>query len=219
MVSSLVDANPDTLAVCEIHLLDAYTTTWGDERQVFYDALTGGIPYLVYDGALVSPYSPDPPHQDYAGDLAARQAVPTDVTLDLIGVETGAQTYDVTARVCVEAGGVGKTMRVEMVHALDHWPTTKPHYRNTLRWGAASQDLTVAAGDCADVTRSFAFDSTSWAQQSDIRIVAWAQTPATSSPAEVHQARVMSWPFPTVFALFVDGFESGDTGAWSNEAP
>ena len=33
------------------------------------------------------------------------------------------------------------------------------------------------------------------ANQSHIRIIVWAQTPASNYPAQVHQAKQMNWPF------------------------
>jgi hypothetical protein len=214
VVSSLIDANPTTFAVVEIHVSDPpWTATWGTQRALFYGNLADGIPWFAYDG-LWDAW----PIETYETKLHQRQAVATDVTIDLIASHTGIQTYDVTAHVCVEAGGTGKTMRIYMVEVLDHWPATPTYEHNTLRQGATTQDVTLAASGCADVTRTFVFDATSWAQQSDIKIVAWAQTPATGWPAEVHQAKVMSWPFPTR-EIFADGFESGNVSHWSAAAP
>jgi hypothetical protein len=211
-VSALIDAYPTNLALVEVHLLDSYSTPFGDERRSFYGI--GTIPDMRYDGGATVHSA------DYETALVARQAVPTDVTIDLTGVEAGAQTYDFTAHVCVEAGGVGKTVRVYMAQALDHWPVVPPFVtRNTLREGVVVGDVALSAGQCADLTHTFAFDATSWAQQSDIRVVAWAQEPYAVAPAEVHQARIIAWPFAPLEEIFADGFESGDTGAWSAVGP
>ncbi len=209
-----MDANPTTYCVYQMHVGDGYPSAWANSRRLFYGNIADGVPWFAYDG-LFDAW----PISMYDDNLALRQAVPTDVTIELFGVETVAQTYDVTARVCVEAGGAGKTMRVYMVHALDHWPASPSYERNTIRYGVDTEDVAVAAGACVDVTRPFEFDATSWAQQSDIRVVAWAQTPATSYPAEVHQARVMAWPFPALEEVFADGFESGDTAGWDEGEP
>jgi hypothetical protein len=211
-----MDANPTTFAVYQIHWQDPpYTVPWGTQRGAFYGNIADGTPWFAYDG-LWDAW----PIETYGTKLAQRQAVATDVTIDLYGAETGSQTYDVTAHVCVEAAGAGKAMRVYLVHALDHWPVVAGYNeRNTLREGATTEDVTLAPGECADVTRTFVFDATSWAQQSDIRIVAWAQTPATSYPALVHQAKVMSWPFQLPGEVFADGFEAGNTSGWSAVMP
>jgi hypothetical protein len=216
VVSDLIDANPTTFAVYQLHVSDPpYDTAWGDERKAFYDNVADGIPWFAYDG-LWDAW----PVETYETKLHQRQAVPTDVTIDLSAAETGNQTYDVTARVCVEPGGIGRAMRVYMVHALDKWPLVHDSMeRNTLRQGATTQGVRIAPGSCADVTRTFVFDATSWAQQSDIRIIAWAQTRNDSYPAEVYQAKVMSWPFPVAGAIFSDGFESGSASRWSAVVP
>lgn len=222
MVSTLIDDNPGTFAVLRMHIWedaahDYLETPWGNQRLLFYDVGSSGVPWFAYDG-LFDAW----PINTYASKLAQRQAVPTDVTIDLWGVETSAQTYDLTAEVCIEAGGAGKTMTVYMVEVLDHYPATPTYYRNTLRQAATTEDVTLAEGECAQVTRTFVFDTTSWAQQTDIKIIAWAQTPAAAYPAEVHQAAETAWPFSGGAPdppIFEDGFESGDTTMWSSDVP
>jgi hypothetical protein len=77
-------------------------------------------------------------------------------------------------------------------------------------YGAAYQNITLAPGGCQTVSRTFTFDATSWADQENIKIIAWAQEPDASWPAEVHQAAVMTWPFivePGMTTIpFFDGF-------------
>ena len=212
MVSRLIDQYPTTFAVYEMHIYDDYPSAWANQREAFYGYSGDGL--FFYDG-LWDAW----PIETYETKLNQRQAVPTDVTIDLTGVESGSQTYDVTGHVCVEPDGIGKTMRIYMVHALDHWPASPTYERNTIRQGATTEDVAVPSGACVDITRTFVFDDISWAQQDDIKIVAWAQTPATLYPAEVHQAKVMSWPFTLPAELFSDGFEHGDTSAWSSTTP
>jgi hypothetical protein len=222
VVSTLIDTYPTTFAVYEMHVSDAFSNTWGNQRAVFYGNLAGGIPWFAYDGLFDGWFCQSGGGQGiscYEPNLLQRQPTATDVTIELYGAETGSQTYDVTAHVCIEPGGVDKTMRVYMVHALDHWPATPTYSRNTVREGAATEDVTVAPGACVDVVRTFVFDATSWAQQSDIKIVAWAQTPATAYPAEVHQAKVMHWPFIPYTDIFADDFEDGTTDAWTEVLP
>jgi len=189
----MIDSYPDTFAGIFIHVsADGYETEWGDDRGTnFYNIWSDGIPWFAYDG-LWDAW----PIETYVSKFVTRQTVPTDVTIELEGCESVSQTYDILARVCIEAGGVDKTMRIYMVDTLDHYPALAPYYRNCLRQAATTQDVTVSAGSCADVVRSFTFDATSWANQADIRIIAWAQTPLDAYPAEVHQAAQMGWPFP-----------------------
>jgi len=215
VVNNLI-TNDQPFAVVQIHMNDGYQTTWGDSRAGFYGNLADGLPWFAFDG-LEDGW----PISNYDDQLDMRQAVPTDVLIGQWAIETGAQTYDVTAEVCVEVGGTGKTMDVYMVQVLDNYPTTAAYYRNCLMQGAAKQQITVASGACETVTNTFTMGTTSWNNQDDIRIIAWAQTPATGWPAEVHQAHEMAWPFPAPPppALFEDGFESGDTTFWSSSMP
>ena len=214
MVSSLVDSHPTTFATVWVHLQDGYQTSWGDQRFFnFYGETT--IPNMWLDGVS----NPDTNYGQYAASLNQRLGLGTDVTIDLTGIETGTQQFDVRARVCVEPDGVEKTMRVYMVHALDHWPVAPTWYRNCVRQTVSTADVTVAPGTCEDVTRTFTFDATSWLNQGDIRIVAWAQVPSSSGPAEVYQAAQMSWPFPLPEEVFASDFEDGTTDDWSTVVP
>ena len=210
-----MDTYPTTFAVYQMHVSDPpYNTAWADTRRVFYGNISDGIPWFAYDG-LWDAW----PIGSYESNLNLRQAVPTDVTIEMYGTESGVQTYDIVAQVCIEPGGIDKTMRVYMIEALDHWPATPVYERNTCRQGATTEDVFVTAGSCATVTRTFVFDAISWAQQNDIKIIAWAQTPSVVYPAEVHQAKVLAWPFTPLTAIFADGFETGTTDAWTSVTP
>jgi hypothetical protein len=211
VVSNLIDQNPDTFAAVEMHLQDAFATSWGNQRQSFYGVTS--IPNLRFDGG------PDAwPYTTYAAKLASAQAVPTDVTIELTGQESGTQQFEVRARVCIEPGGADKTMRIFMVHVLDHWPVSPTYSRNTVRLGAVAEDVSLIAGSCGDVTRTFTFDGTSWSNQDNIGIVAWAQQP-TANPAPVYQAAQMKWPFPLPAEVFASTFEDGTTDDWSLVEP
>ena len=218
MVSGLIDEYPDTFAAIYFHVSgDGYDKPWGNDRgALFYDIWSDGVPWLAYDG-LWDAW----PIDTYESKLNLRQAITTDVTIEMGGVEADpvSHTFDVTARVCVEPDGVGRALRVYMIQALDHFPAEPSYERNCFLQAATTEDVTIAAGECAEVVRAFTFDSVSWARPSDIRIVAWAQAPLDVAPAEVAQARVMRWPFSALGSVFVDGFESGDTSGWSTTAP
>jgi hypothetical protein len=141
-----------------------------------------------------------------------RRAVPTDVIINLSGVELSSDSWEFTAEVCVEPGGTGREMWVYMVQVLDHYPRIAAYYRNCLMQGAVPEAIDVDAGECEYFVHSFSFDPISMAQQEDIKIFAWVQEPLHPWPAEVHQAAKIQWPFA---ALFEDGFESGDASAWT----
>ncbi len=212
VVSTLITNYPDFVVV-EYHCNDAYATQWGNARGDFYDIWATGLPWFAYDG-LWDAW----PINNYEPALQQRLVEPTDVTLELSGVEMAADTWEFTAEVCVEAGGAGKDMRIYMVQALDKYPASPTYSRNTFRQAASTEDVTVAAGECVDVVRTFIFDGTSMAQPEDIVVMAWAQQPLPGIPAEVHQAAQIKWPFAEP-GLFADGFESGDVSAWSATVP
>jgi len=210
VVNTLITNYP-SFVVVEYHIDDAYATAWGNARADFYGATP--LPWFAYDG-LWDAW----PIELYEANLQQRLAVPTDVTLELSGVELAADTWEFTAEVCVEAGGVGKDMRIYMVQALDKYPPVYSYSRNTFQQAATTEDVTVAAGACVEVVRSFTFGTLSMANPEDIVVMAWAQEPLPGIPAEVHQAAQIPWPFVEA-AMFADGFESGDASAWSAVVP
>jgi hypothetical protein len=212
VVNTLITNYPRFIVV-EYHVQDAYALPWGESRGNFYSIWALGIPRFAYDG-LWDAW----PIELYASNLQQRLAVPTDVTLELSGVELAADTWEFTAEVCVEAGGAGKAMRIYMVQALDKYPPAYSYSRNTFQQAATTEDVTLAAGECAEVARTFTFDSLSMAHPEDIVVTAWAQAPLPGIPAEVHQAAQLTWPFAEA-AMFADGFESGDASAWSAAVP
>jgi hypothetical protein len=212
VVNTLVTSYP-RFVVVEYHVQDAYATPWGEARGDFYDIWALGIPWFAYDG-LWDAW----PVGTYESKLQQRLAVPTDVTIELSGVELATDTWEFTAEVCVEAGGAGKDMRIYMVQALDKYPPAYNYSRNTFQQAAATGDVTVAAGACAEVARTFTFDALSMATPEEIRVMAWAQAPLGGIPADVYQAAQLGWPFVAP-AMFADGFESGDASAWSAAVP
>lgn len=212
MVNTLITNYPRFIVV-EYHVQDAYALPWGESRGNFYNIWALGIPWFAYDG-LWDAW----PINLYETNLQQRLAVPTDVTLELSGVELAADTWEFTAEVCVEASGVGKEMRIYMVQALDKYPASLAYSRNTFQQAATTEDVTVAAGACVDVVRTFTFDALSMASPEDIVVMAWAQQPLPGIPAEVHQAAQLKWPF-VEGEMFADGFESGDLSAWSAVVP
>ena len=205
MVSGLIDDYPNTFAVVSAHIGDdGYEIPWGGARADFYNVT--GIPSFMYDG-LQDAW----PIGTYEAKFLARQAITTDVTIELTGSEAGEQTYEITARVCLEPAGTSKEMRVYMVQVLDHYPVPPSYSRNCLMQGAPTEDIDLNAGQCRNVKKTFTFDSTSWADQEEIKIIAWAQEPLSSYPAEVYQARTMTWPFPPS-KLQIDWVTVGDPG-------
>ena len=120
-----------------------------------------------------------------------RYEILTDVTIKIRSLQTVGTNFRFWADVCIEPGGTSKTMRIYMVQVLDHWPSG---LRNGFKLAAVTEDITLSPGECQTVEREFTFDSHSWANQDNIKIIAWAQNPLTSGPAEVYQTTVLGWP-------------------------
>ncbi len=191
---------PDSFAVVEIQCDAAYATPWGDARETFYGVFD--TPWAWFDGVGECP--------GHLGDVAlqydwylteyqARQAVPTDVIIELGGHEVTGQTYRVQARVCLESGGEAKDVRVHIVQVLDHWPFDLNYNpRNGFKQAAPPVDVYLTPGECEFIEFDFEFDADSWGDQPNIKIIAWAQTPNESGPAEVYQAAIMAWPFELI---------------------
>ncbi len=94
-----------------------------------------------------------------------------------------------------------------MVQVLDHWPVSPSYSRNGFKQVAETQDFSLQAGQCYEVTRPFTFDMESWDDQENIKIIAWAQEAvhdAIGRDASIHQTAVMSWPFPVSCACSGD---------------
>ncbi len=207
----MITNNPDRFACYSIHVNDCCDVPWGSTRASFYGGIADGIPWFAYDG-LWDAW----PVNTYQSKLNQRLAVTTDVTISMSAAQVAGQTFNVTANVCIEAGGVGKTMRVYMVDVLDHWPTTPSYSRNCLMQASPTQDITLAPGECQQVVQSFTFSATSWSRQDDIKLIAWAQTPLPSWPALVHQAGQIGWPFgdpvpPPARPMADDAFDMAGT--------
>jgi hypothetical protein len=155
--------------------------------------------------------------------------LPTDVLIEATGDYISGTTYNVTATICMESGGTAKSMRIYMVQVLDYWPSSPNYHRNGLKQGATTQDIYLTPGQCQTVERQFTFDSTSWANQNNIKIIIWAQEPqSTGGPsdrAEVFQSHTMLWPFPPSGPAdncsdardIEDGTEDGHTNDATND--
>ena len=218
----MIDSYPNTLAMIEIHDGDAYEVPWGTQRDLFYDA--HWTPFDCQDG-LIDAW----PINTYESKFLARQAIPTDVTID-VTVFGASPNLTAKATVCIEPGGTGKTMDVWMAQVVDHYGPVN-FDRNMVRDGSDGAEITLAAGACTEVTESFVLDSVSQASPDTVKIFAWAQdTDLVYNPqvqyingtwygawfGEVYQAGKAVAPFD---GIFTDGFESSDTAAWSSTTP
>jgi hypothetical protein len=218
----MIDTYPDTLAFIAIHDGDSYEVPWGTTRDAFYGA--AWTPFSCHDG-LYDAW----PISSYESKFISRQAVPTDVTIDMAVFGSGS-TWNVQATICIEPGGTGKTMDVFMAQVVDHYGPAN-FDRNMVQDGSAGVEITLAPDECMLVTERFVLNSVSQASPDTVKFFAWAQdTVLVYNPqvqyippnwygawfGEIYQGGKALAPFEGVF---VDGFESGDLSNWSAVTP
>jgi hypothetical protein len=184
----LQDEFPDTFFPVQVHGGDAYSTTWGDIRNNFYNV--PGYPTVWMDGvsSQVGSYgSPTGNYNALRTMYMARQNASTDVTIDMCGTVVDSDTYSVGIEVRIEGGGTGKTMYVHCAQVLHDYPAN-PSYNYGCFMQADMQQITLAAGGSQTISFTMNLNSASVANIEDVSFIAWAQTPNNSGPAEVHQA-------------------------------
>ncbi len=185
----------------QIHIGDSYATSWGNSRKAFYGVT--GTPTTWFDGVVQRVGGTS--GMTYVPQYGPRAAIPTDVTISVGAAQVDGATYSVTATVCIEAGGTGKTMRIHIAQVLDYFPTSPTYSRNCFKQAGTHEDITLSPGECAQVTRTMTFDSDSMANPDNIQLIAWAQVPNASAPAEIHQAGILNWPFNALIIKLPDG--------------
>ena len=218
----MIDTYPDTLDLIEIHDGDAFEVPWGTMRDGVYQA--AWTPFSCHDG-LIDAW----PINTYEAKFLARQAIPTDVTIDMVVFGSGG-VRDVSATVCIEPTGVGKDLEIWMAQVLDHYGPVN-FDRNMVRDGSDGVEITLAPGECAVVNESFVLDSVSLADPDNIKYFAWAQDPVyVYDPevqyiggtwygawfAEIYQGAKAVAPFAGVFT---SDFEDGTTHGWTLVQP
>lgn len=190
MVEQIAEDYPDRFAPMTMHLNgDPWTIPWGQDRSDVFYGIAGLTPTFMVDALWNCQIA------DYRYYVDQQLAVPTDVTLELSGSQVGGDTWDVTARICLEGSG-SRPVRVFIAPTLDHHPDLQRYSTNVLMQAATETDITLSGAGCEDVTSRIKFDPVSMANTSNIVIIAWAQMPATSAPTTVYQAGIMRWPFP-----------------------
>ena len=197
----MLDNYPDSFTLVQYYVGCSYNTPWGNDRSdLFYGV--GETPTAVFDGVAQYAGSLTSAAAQYAWYEEAyltRLAEPTDVTIELAGHHVTAQTYRAAAQVCLEAGGLAKTVRVYMAQVLDGWPYFLPYLRHGFKQAAVA-DVALVPGECQVVVGYFPLDTDCQSAWDQIKIVAWAQEPIDASPpddlADVFQAAQMDWPFP-----------------------
>ncbi|MBN1854134.1 MAG: hypothetical protein JW829_15510, partial [Pirellulales bacterium] len=206
----------------EIDTSGSYSPSWGYfTRKYFYNVT--GTPTTWFDGITkcAGAYSTSQQmYTWYKNAMQARKAIPTDVAMEMSAFQTGDRTLDVSATVHLEVSGAAKTMRIYMVQVLDDYPSTPYYARNSLRQVVEDGfDITLNPGESDTITRSVTFDSVSWNRLLDIKMIAWAQMPNSTGPADIFNAAQLpiygSIPLPGDFNF--DGFvNSNDLAIWQN---
>ena len=128
-----MDTYPETFAFVQIHHGDAFATSWGNTRANFYTDF-GSYPTTYFDGMIQIVGAQ--PYTTFENNYLNRQGTPTDVSIALGAVQDTGSTFTVNANVCIDADGVGKTMRIYIVQVLDHWPTVVSYSRNGFKQAA-----------------------------------------------------------------------------------
>ncbi len=199
---------PTTFTCLQIHGADAYAISWGSTRETFYGV--SGYPTVWFDGQnrAEGAYTNDLSQYNWYMSLYNTcRARPTDVTLEVGGEPVSGQTYRITARIAVEPTGTAKTVKVYFAHVLDYYPYSADNrYRNCLRTpGVTTSVVTLEPGQPQEISKSFTFDATSWANQANIKIIVWAQVNNLYAPAAIHNAYSLNWPFHPLPPLWQRG--------------
>lgn len=119
-----------------------------------------------------------------------RQAVPTDVVINLSGEVVRDETFRVTVEMGVEDGGTAKTLNLHVVNVLwDYANNTDGRYNHTVRDGWNLGNFDLVPGEFITYVHDVPLDTASWNDQDAIRIAAFLQEP--SGNKEVHQAEMI----------------------------
>ena len=159
----MANQHPDQFIPLEIHVSDAYDTSWGYSRASFYNVTT--IPRVWFDGVteVRGAGSVSSAYSRYGATFLTRQADPTDIVVDLRASPSGGQTFDVTTSVTMEADGTAGPLQLYLVEALDHWPASPSYARNTFRQAVTTgMDFSLLPGQTQEFSTSVTLDSTSW---------------------------------------------------------
>ena len=190
---SLQMDRPNDIVGLMIHGGDSYTTSWGNSRESFYSI--GGYPTVYLDGwsGMEGSYgSVSANYSQLESRLNSCLARSTDVTIDLLGEEVSGSQYKISGELAIEAGGVGKTIRVQLLQCFNqtNWPESNEEQFNTLRQSAASFDVTLAAGQTHTWEHTFTLSGESLSAPSEVNYICIAQTPTASGPANIFNSSV-----------------------------
>jgi hypothetical protein len=118
-------------------------------------------------------------------------------------------------------------MDVWIAQVLDH-SGPAAYERNIAQDGNNGVEITLAADECTTVTHPFVLNAASMADPANVKFLAWAQDTVWvwdpnylpgvggANVAEIYQGSKVLAPFE---GIFTDGFEAGDTLAWTSAVP
>jgi thiol-disulfide isomerase/thioredoxin len=201
-MNRLIQDYPDDMSAIQIHHSSSampFYPPWNGGRFAFYSVT--GIPHVRIDGVYQqngSVGNDDANYNALLSRLNQRLAVPTDLNIDIEATpvnDTG--TYDVDVKLLVEAGGEAKTVRVYLVDVLYGFPLTPDdgRYHNCVSQAWTLGDYALTPGVETVVSQQLTFRTESWGMQDNIRLVAYAQDPLPSPPAEVFNSQTVHFPF------------------------
>jgi thiol-disulfide isomerase/thioredoxin len=182
---------PNDIVGMLIHCGDSYTTSWGNQRENFYNV--SGYPSVWMDGwsSMAGSYGSVPANY---GQLNSRLNsclnISTDVSIELLGEELSASQYQISGTIGIEAGGSGKTMRVQLLQCFDQetFPEGGEVQFNTVRQAAPSFDITLSANDSHTFQHTFTLSGESLALVQECTYLCIVQAPDSSGPANVYNA-------------------------------
>lgn len=193
-VENLIKDYPDTFAVVRYHIDDAYEAPGASPRALFYNVYNTGIPWFAYDG-LWDAW----PYTTYKSKFLQRQSVASPMTLEVGAELISGLTYEIQIRAHLEESASARTVRLHAVVVQDRYPVGETYYLDTYRANTGTNDVYLEPGDTYVEMRTLTFSS-SW-DIGAMGIVAWAQQPGSSYPAEVYQAAKDPYPFDALELL------------------
>lgn len=184
----LLSDYPDSITGFQIHGSDSYTIAWGNTRMSFYGVT--GFPTVWMDGTQQQYGSYGSDSGNYANLQSMMNtclSVPTDVTISSSGQEIANDQYQLTYQIGVEAGGSPRTMKFHCVQNLNYYPAGT-HYYNCLIQANSAPTITVQPGETYELTHTFTLSGASLSDKDNVNYIAWCQTTASSSPAQVYNS-------------------------------
>jgi hypothetical protein len=182
--------DPPPPQFCMIKYDSGNQTTFGSSRQTFFSIEY--VPSVSMNGEAV--HVGGESYSYYLNWFNTKRNVPTDVTIQLWAENTTGTQYRATARVTLlPEATASRTMRIYIVYVQDHYNSTSTYARNVCRYGTLAGTYTFAPGE----TRDFQALFTTTNPDTNRRVIAFAQENRSTAPAQVYQAAMRLWPWPT----------------------